>query len=214
MAMHWKNPPKDKKQIRKREEKYGHIRHKKDFSAKNQYKNNFDKSYKKLFDVDSKYQKYATVKKYLKPQKIYKGITFLENNSYFNIDYIGKFKIIPSEEVEEELFRREMCAFKNLQCWKNDIKRRSIKRKKEKTMRFYLIINGKKECYGRFLESHAIQAKRVAELLINNSYIFDKTSPFYMSMPNIRKMVNRYLQTKKSLSSDLKALIIKIKHFC
>ena len=107
-----------------------------------------------------------------------------------------------------------MCAFKNLQCWKNDIKRRSIKRKKEKTMRFYLIINGKKECYGRFLESHAIQAKRVAELLINNSYIFDKTSPFYMSMPNIRKMVNRYLQTKKSLSLDLKALIIKNKHFC
>ena len=77
-----------------------------------------------------------------------------------------------------------------------------------------IIINGKKECYGRFLESHAIQAKRVAELLINNSYIFDKTSPFYMSMPNIRKMVNRYLQTKKSLSLDLKALIIKIKRFC
>lgn len=214
MSKRWKNPPKDKKQVRYREEKYGHIRHKKNFSSKNQYNNRFDKSYKKLFDINSKYQRYSTVKKYLSPQKIYKGITFLENNSYFTIDYIGKYKIIPSDEVEDELFRREMCAFKNLQCWRNDIKRKTVKRKKEKTMRFYIVINGKKECYGRFLESNALQAKRVAELLIENRYIFDKTSPYFLTMSEIRKMVNRYLQTKKSLSVDLKSLITKIKRFC
>lgn len=214
MSKRWKNPPKDKRQVRNREEKYGHIRKKKNFSNMNQYKNRFDKSYKKLFNCSAKYQKYATVKKFLKTYRIYKGITFLENNKYFNIDYQGKFKIIPTQEVEEELFRREMCAFKDLQAWKNDIKRKEIKKNKLKTMRFYIIINGKKECYGRFREDNAPQAKRVAELLLKNSYIFDKYSPYYLPIADIRKMVNKHLQTKKSLQTDIKALIAQIKLFC
>lgn len=211
MSRHWKNPPTDKKQVRHREEKYGHIRNKKKFKTNNQYKNNFDKSYKSLYDNNSAYQKYSVVKRYLKPQGIYKGITFLENNHFFNVYNDGKRKYIPSAEVEEEIFRREMCAFKNLQQWKNDIKRKAIKRNKERTMRFYIIINGKKQCYGRFPESNAMQAKRVAELLINNSYIFDKHSPYYLTMSQVQTMVNRYLQTKKSLQTDIIAYINKIK---
>ena len=105
MAKYWKNPPKDKKEVRKKEEKYPHLRKAKDYKENSQHLNRFDKSYKKEFDVDNPYQYYSKVSKYMKTFGIYKNMYYLVKNGYFDIDYIGARKIIPLYQVEEELFR-------------------------------------------------------------------------------------------------------------
>jgi ankyrin repeat protein len=85
MSKRWKNPPKDKKQVRYREEKYGHIRHKKNFSSKNQYNNRFDKSYKKLFDINSKYLRGKTLAHYVVKYNVTGLILYLSKNG-LNLD--------------------------------------------------------------------------------------------------------------------------------
>lgn len=130
MKNKWHKPPISKFEVRKREEKYKHLRKSKDYKNNAQCLNRFDKSYRKLLDTSVPYQFYTAVKKYMAPYKIYKGITFLVNKGYFNIDYIGNRRIIPTEEIMEELLRREMCAFKDWTIWNNDKSKENYKKLK------------------------------------------------------------------------------------
>jgi len=142
MKKYWQNPPHDKMEIRRREEKFPHLRKAKDYKDNCQHKHRFNKSYRTLYDTNNKYQYYSVVTKYMDTFDIYKSINYLVKNKFFNIDYIGRRKIIPSEQVEEELFRREMCTFRDWIIWNNDKTREFAKRKqsyqKRRIKRFYL----------------------------------------------------------------------------
>jgi hypothetical protein len=214
MKKQWSNPPKDKKQIRKKEEKYSHLRKAKDYNNNSQFKHRFNKAYKREFKLDEKYQYFSSVKKYLTTYKIYKSIDFLTKKGYFEIDYIGKRKIIPSEQVIEELFRRELCVFRDTLIWENDKKREYAKRKKYHEKRrikpFYIILpSGEKFCFGKFDVKRAKLAESVAMLLLNNIYIFDKESEFYMKPSQIRKMVNEKMHTRHFEKANFKELVLK-----
>jgi hypothetical protein len=206
MGKKWAKPPCDKLQVLKREKRYNHLRKKQDYKNNNQYVN-LNKNYKKLFDVDLPYQYLSKVKQYISTGGIYKGLTYLINHNLFEVEYDNNRKIVPSKDVEMELFRREMCAFKDLQIWKSDISKRKAKSKKPKKIKFYLIINGKKEHFGSFPENRSNHAKKVAHYLLNNKYIFDTTSPYYFDIKDLRKIINRYFQTNKFLNTDFKYLI-------
>jgi hypothetical protein len=214
MRKKWGRPPKDKKQVRRREERWPHIRKPQDRKENSQFKHRFNTKYKKEFDVTNKYQYYSNVIKYLDTFKIYKGIVFLLNNGYFDIDYIGNRKIIPSEQVLEELFRREMCTFRDQLIWEYDKKRCKAKAEKHfekmRTKRFFIMLpNNKKFCFGKYDTRRASLAKDVALTLLNNLYIFDENSKYYLTPRQIRRMVSKEMHTRAFQKIDFKALILK-----
>lgn len=142
MAKYWQNPPWDKKEIKRREEKFPHLRKSKDYKDNCQHLHRFNKEYRKKFDTENRYQFYSDVASYMNDFGIYKNMRYLVKNGFFSIDYIGRRRIIPSEEVEEELFRREMCTFRDWVIWDNDKSREYAKRNtykaKRRSKRFYI----------------------------------------------------------------------------
>lgn len=132
MKSRFYKPPLSKKDVRYREEKYNHLRKHKDYKENAQCLNRFNKKYRKIFDPTVPYQYFVDVKKYIEPMKIYKGKKYLINHGYFTLDYIGRYRIVPTIEVLEELFRREMCAFKDWTIWNNDRVRENFKKEKRK----------------------------------------------------------------------------------
>lgn len=155
MAKYWQNPPWDKKEIRRREKKFPHLRSIKDYKDNCQHLNRFNKEYRKKFNTNNRYQYYSEVSKYMDDFDIYKNMYYLVKNGYFTIDYIGKRRIIPSFEVEEELFRREMCTFRDWVIWDNDKSREFAKRKqnaaKRRSKRFYINLPNRKKLWFRNL---------------------------------------------------------------
>ena len=216
MAKHWQNPPHDKKEIRRREEKFPHLRKAKDYKENNQHANRLNKSYRTLFDIDNKYQYYSVVSKYMDTFNIYKSIDYLVKNKYFDIDYIGKRKIIPSEQVEEELFRREMCTFRDWLIWDNDKSRENAKKnksaQKRRTRKFYMILpDGRKFWFGSYDTKRVKLAKDVSNFLYKHCYIFDKQSPYYLSDAQIRKVVREKMMTRSFEKLNLQSYISEIK---
>ena len=217
MAKCWKNPPKDKKEVRKKEEKYPHLRKAKDYKDNCQHLHRFNKSYREKFDVDNKYQFYSDVSKYMDTFDIYKNMRFLEKNGYFTIDYIGNRKIISSLEVEEELFRREMCTFRDWLIWESDRTREFAKRNtanaKRRSKRFYIKVPNRKNkmFFGTFDTRKLKLAKDVASYLLSNSYIFDKNSPYYMEDSQIRTFVKKKCSTRLFQNIDLKEYVMSLK---
>lgn len=153
MGKHWQNPPWDKKEVRRREEKFPHIRDPKDYKDNAQHLHRFNKDYRKKFNTENRYQYYSDVSKYMTDFGIYKKMSQLVKEGYFTIDYIGNRKIIPSSEVEEELFRREMCTFRDWTIWDRDKQRKTAKKKqsaaKRRSKRFYIEIPGRKKLWFR-----------------------------------------------------------------
>lgn len=217
MAKYWKNPPKDKKEVRKKEEKYPHLRKAKDYKANSQHLNRFNKSYREKFDVDNQYQFYSDVSKYMESFNIYKNMYFLEKNGYFTIDYIGNRKIIPSAEIEEELFRREMCTFRDFIIWEADKSREYAKRNvaaaKRRTRRFYIEVPGqdRKLYFGSFDIQKIKLAKDVATFLLQNNFIFNKNSEYFLTDKQIRAFVNKHCKTRAFERIDLKTYILELK---
>lgn len=216
MAKYWKNPPKDKKEVRKKEEKYPHLRKAKDYKENSQHLNRFDKSYKKEFDVDNPYQYYSKVSKYMKSFGIYKNMYYLVKNGYFDIDYIGTRKIIPSYQVEEELFRREMSTFRDWLIWDNDKCRENIKKekrdKKNRSQRFYLILPcGRKVWYGTYDTKRLRLAKDVAAFLLKNIYIFEPDSEYYLKDSHLRQFVREKMSSRLFERIDIKEAISTFK---
>jgi hypothetical protein len=147
---------------------------------------------------------------------IYKSIDYLVKNKYFDIDYIGKRKIIPSEQVEEELFRREMCTFRDWLIWDNDKSRENAKQnkraQKRRTRRFYMILpNGRKFWFGTYDIKRAKLAKDVSDFLYKHSYIFDKASYYYLTDAQIRKMVREKMMTRSFEKLNLQLYISALK---
>lgn len=155
MKKYWQNPPWDKKEIRRREEKFPHLRKAKDYKENAQHLNRFNKDYRKKFDNENAYQFYANVASYMDDYGIYKNMYYLEKNGFFTIDYIGNRRIISSKEVEEELFRRELCTFRDWVIWDNDKSREYAKRNqryaKRRSKRFYIEIPGRHKLWFRNL---------------------------------------------------------------
>ena len=80
MKKYWQNPPHDKMEIRRREEKFPHLRKAKDYKDNCQHKHRFNKSYRTLYDINNKYQYYSVVTKYMDTFDIYKSINYLVKN--------------------------------------------------------------------------------------------------------------------------------------
>jgi hypothetical protein len=216
MGKYWQNPPLDKKEVRRREEKFPHLRKSKDYKNNSQYLNRFDKSYKKEFDIDNPYQYYSKVSKYMKDFGIYKNIYYLTKNGYFDIDYIGNRKIIPSYQVEEELFRREMSTFRDWIIWDNDKSRenskKEIRSKKKRTRRFYLILPcGRKLWYGTYDTKRISLAKDVAAFLLKNIYIFEPDSEYYLKDSHLRQFVREKMSSRLFERIDIKEAISAFK---
>ena len=217
MAKYWKNPPKDKKEVRKKEEKYPHLRKAEDYKENCQHLHRFNKTYREKFDINNQYQFYSDVSKYMETFDIYKNMRFLEKNGYFTIDYIGNRKIIPSFEVEEELFRREMCTFRDWIIWENDKSREYAKRNiaaaKKRSRRFYIEIPDRKSkmFFGEFDIRKTKLARDVATYLLSNSYIFEKTSPYYMKDSQIRTFVKKNCATHSFRNINLKDYVLSPK---
>lgn len=216
MSKYWQNPPRDKKEVRRREEKFPHLRKAKDYKENNQHRNRFNKSYRTLFDTDNKYQYYSNVSKYMDTFNIYKSIDYLVKNKYFDIDYIGKRKIIPSEQVEEELFRREMCTFRDWIIWDNDRSRENAKRnkfnQKRRTRKFFMILKDKRKFwFGSYDIKRAKLAKDVSIFLYKHDYIFDKNSPYYLTDTQIRKMVREKMMSRSFEKLNIQSYIISLK---
>lgn len=217
MAKYWKNPPKDKKEVRKKEEKYPHLRKAKDYKANSQHLHRFNKTYREKFDIDNQYQFYSDVCKYMETFDIYKNMHFLEKNGYFTIDYIGNRKIIPSIEVEEELFRREMCTFRDLIIWEADKSREYAKRNtaaaKKRTKRFYIEVPGqnRKLYFGSFDTQKIKLARDVATYLLKNDFIFVKDSEYFLNDKEIRVFVKKHCKTHAFEKINLKDYILMLK---
>ena len=216
MKKYWQNPPWDKKEIRRREEKFPHLRKEKDYKENAQHLNRFNKDYRKKFDVENRYQFYTSVASYMDDFGIYKNMRYLEKNGFFSIDYIGNRRIIPSGEVEEELFRREMCTFRDWVIWDNDKTREYAKRNayksKRRSKRFYVESpEGKKIWFGTYDSKRFNLAKDVAIFLMSNAYIFDKNSEYYLTETQLRKLVREHMMTRAFEKIDIKEVILNLK---
>lgn len=216
MKKYWQNPPRDKMEIKRREEKFPHLRKAKDYKDNCQHLKRFNKDYRKKFDTENKYQFYSIVKSYLDDFGIYKNMYYLEKNGFFSVDYIGNRRIIPSEEIEEELFRREMCTFRDWVIWDNDKSREYSKRNayksKRRSKRFYIqSSDGKKIWFGTYDTKRFNLAKDVATFLLSNDYIFDKNSEYYLTDSQIRKIVRKHMMSRAFEKIDLQQVICKLK---
>lgn len=216
MGKRWKNPPWDKKEVRRREVKFPHLRKAKDYKENCQHLHRFNKGYRKKFDTENRYQFYSDVKQYMDTFGIYKGMQYLVKNGYFTIDYIGRRRIIPSSEVEEELFRREMCTFRDWVIWNHDKSREYAKRNtayaKRRTRRFILTSpDNRKIWFGRYDTRRFSLAKDVAAFLMSNPYIFDKNSEYYLTDSELRSFVRQKMMSRSFLNKDFKALILAFK---
>lgn len=209
-------PANTKADLRRKENYYKHIRKYKDFKNNNQYRHRFNKKYKNLYIDDLPYQSAWKVKQYMSTDGIYKSFNYLIKNEYFTAEKDNNKKIIPSEEIEEELFRREMCCFRDWRIWIDDKNRNTAKRenynKKRRTRKFFMTFNNRPRLFfGKFDIKRAKHAEKVAKYLYENSYIFDKNSPYFLTDKEIRKLVKDKMQTNKFISLDLKACILTIK---
>lgn len=210
------NPANSKADIRRKENYYKHIRKYKDFKDNNQYRHRFNKKYKELYIDDLPYQSAWKVKQYMTTNAIYKSFNYLSNNDFFTAETDNNKKLIPSSEVEEELFRREMCCFRDWRIWIDDKNRNTAKQqnynKKRRTKKFFMTFpNRRKFCFGKFDIKRASHAKKIADYLYANLYIFDKKSPYYLTDKEIFKLVKDKMQTNKFFSIDLKHYISTIK---
>lgn len=202
--------------IRRKENYYKHIRKYKDFKDNNQYKHRFNKKYKQLFNEDLPFQSEWKVKQYLTTYGVYKGLNYLKNHNFLTTEIDNNKKLIPTSEIEEELFRREMCCFRDWRIWVDDKNRNNAKREKfnqkRRTRKFFMCFNNRpKLMFGRFDTKRATHAEKVANYLYKNSYIFDKNSPYYLTDKEIRKFVKLKMQTNKFLTEDFKLLILNFK---
>lgn len=209
-------PANSKLDIRRKEDYYKHIRKYKDFKDNNQYKHRFNKNYKQLFVEDLPYQSEWKVKQYMQTNGIYKSLNYLKKNELFTTEIDNNKKLIPTSEVEEELFRREMCCFRDWRIWIDDKNRNTAKResynRKRRTRKFFMTFaNRPKLFFGKFDTKRAAHAQKVANHLYANSYIFDKESPYYLTDKEIRNFVKLHMQTNKFLKEDFKLLIINFK---
>ena len=202
--------------IRRKEDYYKHIRKYKDFKDNNQYKHRFNKKYKHLFIDDLPYQSEWKVKQYMSTDGVYKSLNRLKNEGYFTTEIDNNKKLIPTSEVEEELFRREMCCFRDWRIWIDDKNRNTAKREgynqKRRTRKFYMTFaNRPKLFFGKFDVKRAKHAEKVANYLYENMYIFDKDSPYYLTDKELRNFVKLHMQTNKFLKEDFKLLITNFK---
>ena len=55
-------------------------------------------------------------------------------------------------------------------------------------------------------------AKNVAEFLLENSYIFDKNSEFYLTDAQVRKIVNEKMMSNAYKKIDFKSYILDFKY--
>jgi hypothetical protein len=209
-------PANSKLDIRRKEDYYKHIRKYKDFKDNNQYRHRFNKKYKHLLIDDLPYQSEWKVKQYMSTDGIYKSLNHLKKNGYFTTEIDNIKKLIPTSEVEEELFRREMCCFRDWRIWIDDNNRNTAKRenynKKRRTRKFYMTFaNRPKLFFGKFDVKRAKHAEKVANHLYKHLYIFDKDSPYYLADKEIRNFVKLYMQTNKFLTEDFKLLILNFK---
>ena len=216
MKKYWQNYPWDKKEIRKREKKFSHLRKSKEYKNNCQHLHRFNKDYRKKFNTENRYQFYSDVTSYMTTFGIYKNMHYLEKNKYFTIDYIGRRRIIPSFEVEEELFRREMCTFRDWVIWDNDKSREYAKRNsykaKRNSKRFYIVSPaGKKVWFGTYDIHRYNLAKDVADFLIKNNYIFDKNSIYYLTDTQLRKIVRKHMMSRAFEKLDFKETILNFK---
>lgn len=209
-------PANSKLDLRRKENYYKHIRKYKDFKANNQYRHRFNKNYKKIYNEDLPYQSEWKVKKYIQTFGIYKGLKYLKDNGYFTAEIDNNKKLIPTSEVEEELFRREMCCFRDWRIWIDDNIRNTARRenynKKRRTKKFFMTFDNRpKLFFGKFDIKRTKHAGEVANYLYENSYIFDKNSPYYLNDKEIRKLVKLKMQTNSYKNMDLKAYILELK---
>ena len=72
--------------------------------------------------------------------------------------------------------------------------------------------NRRKFCFGKFDIKRASHAKKIADYLYANLYIFDKKSPYYLTDKEIFKLVKDKMQTNTFFNTDLKSYISAIKN--
>lgn len=209
-------PANSKADIRRKEDYYKHIRKYKDFKDNNQYKHRFNKNYKQLFVKDLPYQSEWKVKQYMQTNGIYKSLNYLKKNEFFTTEIDDNKKLILTSEVEEELFRREMCCFRDWRIWIDDKNRNTAKQqnynKKKRTKKFFITMpDGHRFCFGKFDIKRASHAKKIADYLYANLYIFDKKSPYYLTDKEIFKLVKNKMQTNTFFNTDLKTYILSLK---
>lgn len=209
---HRAKPANTKEDLRRKEEYYKHIRKYKDFKDNNQYRHRFNKKYKQLYVEDLPFQSEWKVQQYMHTDAIYKSLNYLKENGYFTTEIDNNKKLIPSSEVEEELFRREMCCFRDWRIWIDDKNRNTAKRqeynKRRRTRKFFMTFpNRSRLFFGRFDTKRAKHAEEVANYLYQNAYIFDKNSPYYLTDKEVRKLVRDKMQTNSYKKLDLQSYI-------
>lgn len=150
---HRAKPANSKEDLRRKQEYYNHVRKYKDFKDNNQYKHRFNKKYKQLYVEDLPFQSEWKVQQYMHCDAIYKSLNYLKENGYFTTEMDGNKKLIPSSEVEEELFRREMCCFRDWRIWIDDKNRNTAKRqeynKRRRTRKFFMTFANRRKLFFR-----------------------------------------------------------------
>ena len=71
--------------------------------------------------------------------------------------------------------------------------------------------NGKNIWYGSYDIKRKNFAKRISEYLLNNAYIFDVNSEYYLTEPELRKLVREKMMSNSYLKIDLKSYILELK---
>lgn len=203
---------KDKKEIVYKERLYGILRAYKNYKRDSQYIHRFDKSYKKIFNEFIPYQSENSVRKYMRSFRgVYPSFNKLKEDGHLTKIKKGHRNYIPTEEVEEELFKREMCVFRDWRMWLDHRKLRNHKNvttyyKRVNKREFWMIIPGtdRKFLIGLFLPEKSSFVEKIYNLLCENSYIFDETSEYYLPDKEIQKMIRRNFNTSKDLSFNIK----------
>lgn len=206
---------KTREDIIKNEIKYRVIRKWKYFKDESQYKNRFCRDYKKKFNEFLEYQPYGIVQQYFKTYGIYYSINKLQQHNLLKceIDKNGH-KAIKTKYVEDELFRREMCNFVDWKVWIDGrvkfISKKLVKKRKKESSNYLMVVPGRKKfLMGKFDGDKHWLAKKVYEYLKENLYVFDKSSPYYLSDEDIRTIIKSNFRTGRGVEKNLKLLALK-----
>lgn len=136
------------------------------------------------------------------------SLATLENKGLITKFKAGKHVYIPTDEIEQEMLRRELCCYKDRQLFETEknykeygkiIKYRSKFTRKQKV---WLRINGEKWFAGEYPEARMGKVKKVMQYFYKNKHLFDKKSSRRLRRPTFVKLF-KYLFNKGLDNFDL-----------
>lgn len=172
------------------------VLHRKSGDKSNSLYTKMNKLYKEL-DFTKSYIKKSDAAIILKDDNRYfRGLNTMLKHGDIETFSVRHRSFVPLEDIEQEMLRRELCAYKDNLLYAKEEKTRNYKEaKKNFRAKDEVVIDilGKERSLGKFHRIHMKKVREAIKFLYQNQHIFDERDDEKVHPRYMRKFVTRFM---------------------